>query len=218
MRSSHSRGSVLDEKLPAALWMCHATWSVKHSSWQICSKCSWDMYNRGHKRCACHNHMESVSMEEWDLIRPCWARPLLMNVLSSSIFKFESSWVSCWHFQAIVCLTVSNMLFLNCSGTQYNRHLKEQIKQMTFLWTHTWILRGSGGLLGPSWTFPDTFWTIQTTIKIWTSVAPKDFPRPPRHIPDDPKNFKHISKKCQLFGKNWIGRPWTWPLGYGALC
>jgi len=28
--------------------------------------------------------------------------------------------------------------------------------------------------------------------------------RPPRHIPDDPNNFKQISKTCQLFGKFWV--------------
>ena len=53
---------------------------------------------------------------------------------------------------------------------------------------------GSRGLLGPSWTFLDTFWTIQQKCKLLTKVAPKDLLRPPRHIPDDLKNFKRISK------------------------
>ena len=73
------------------------------------------------------------------------------------------------------------------------------------------FLRGSGGLLGPSWTFPDTSWTIQQNFKILTNIAPKDLLRPPRHIPDDPKNFNNISKTCQNVGIE----PWTWPLGYG---
>ena len=33
---------------------------------------------------------------------------------------------------------------------------------------------GSGGLLGPSWTLPDTFWTILNFFKVLTKVVPED--------------------------------------------
>ncbi len=54
-----------------------------------------------------------------------------------------------------------------------------------------YFLRGSGGLLGPSWTFPDTFWTIMLFKIFLAKVVPKDLLRDPRHIPDDPNKLQH---------------------------
>ena len=69
---------------------------------------------------------------------------------------------------------------------------------------HKYVLWGSGRLLGPSWTFPDTFWTIHQKFNVLTKVVPKDLLRSPRHIPDDPNNIKNISDTCQQFGKFWV--------------
>ena len=57
-----------------------------------------------------------------------------------------------------------------------------------------YFVRGSGGLLGPSWTFPDTFWTILKELKMLIQVVPKDLERPPKHIPDDPKQVQKSHK------------------------
>ena len=59
---------------------------------------------------------------------------------------------------------------------------------------NAYFLMGSGGLLGPSLTLPNTFWSIlknQTCDKS-CSWGPK---KTPRHIPDDPKKVqKNVEK------------------------
>ena len=41
-------------------------------------------------------------------------------------------------------------------------------------------------------------------VQFLTKVGLKDLLRPPRHIPDDPNNFKQISKTCQFSWKFWV--------------
>ena len=53
---------------------------------------------------------------------------------------------------------------------------------------------GSGGLLGP---LPDTFWINKITNIFLTEIAPNDLYRPPRQIPDDPKQLQQMSNECQ---------------------
>ena len=78
-------------------------------------------------------------------------------------------------------------------------HIKKHVKHMKIPRINEYLLRGSGGPLGASWTFLDTCWTILEIKTKMMKIVPEDLKRPPRHIPDDPKKVIKISKHILLF-------------------